>query len=102
MALSERSRNDIFRFFSATDMREETVDDMLAQFSTPDVDQLVTKDFLRSELALSHMNLRNEFNERLSAELGALRVEMRQQLHWMIGSMFTVFAALVAVMVALD
>lgn len=52
MSLSERSRSTLYHGLSAVIDDEEAVGEMLSHFPTHDLDQPVTRDHLRAELAV--------------------------------------------------
>jgi len=52
MSLSERSRNHLYTGLSAVIDDEEAVDEMLSHFPARDLDEPVTRDHLRAEIAL--------------------------------------------------
>ena len=83
MTLSQRHRSSIYRTLSDV-LGQEEAEAMLAEFPANEGSELVTKDFLRAELA--------EFRTELRNEIAALRVELhsglRQQLIWMIATIF--------------
>ncbi len=61
MALTERSRHKLYETFTDLINDEKAVEEMLSYFPARDVEEPVTKDFLRAEL---------------QSEIGAVRVEM--------------------------
>ena len=63
MPLTERSRHKLYETFTALIDDETAVQEMLSYFPARDVEEPVTKDFLRAEL---------------QTEIGALRTEMHQ------------------------
>lgn len=65
MALSQKHRTALYAHFLPT-VGEEVTEALLAEFPARDGDDLVTKEFLRAELA------------ELRAEMAGLRVEMHQ------------------------
>lgn len=73
MTLTAKHRNSIYRTLSPLIGEEET-EALLSEFPARDLDEPVTKEFLRAELA----ELRAEINDRL-----------RQQTIWMSGLMTT-------------
>ena len=73
MALSEKSRNEMYRYFSATQLGEEVTSEMIASFPG---DDFVTKDFLRAELADQIGSVRTDMAE----QIGTLRTDMANQI----------------------
>lgn len=73
MTLTAKHRNSIYRTLSPLIGEEET-EALLSEFPARDLDEPVTKEFLRAELA----GLRADMNDRL-----------RQQTIWMSGLMTT-------------
>ena len=63
MPLTERSRHKLYETFTALIDDETAVQEMLSYFPARDVEEPVTKDFLRAEL---------------QTEIGGLRAEMHQ------------------------
>jgi hypothetical protein len=63
MPMTERSRHKLYETFTALIDDETAVQEMLSYFPARDVEEPVTKDFLRAEL---------------QTEIGALRTEMHQ------------------------
>jgi hypothetical protein len=61
--MTERSRHKLYETFTALIDDETAVQEMLSYFPARDVEEPVTKDFLRAEL---------------QTEIGALRTEMHQ------------------------
>lgn len=70
--LSEKSRSAIYRGLASVVDDEEAVEEMLSHFPAREVEELVTKDFLRAEMA----ELRAEMRTELHREIGGLRGEM--------------------------
>ena len=63
MPMTERSRHKLYETFTALIDDEKAVQEMLSYFPARDVEEPVTKDFLRAEF---------------QTEIGALRTEMHQ------------------------
>ncbi len=61
MAISEKSRSALYQGL-ATVAGEEAVSEMLSYFPARDVDEHVTKDFLRAELADLRAEMHQGFN----------------------------------------
>ena len=82
MALSQKHRSSIYQQLTPI-LGEEEAEALLSQFPARDLDEPVTKDFVRAELA--------ELRAELLGEIGSLRAEMlekfREQTMWMAGSM---------------
>ena len=74
MPLTERSRHKLYETFTALIDDETAVQEMLSYFPARDVEEPVTKDFLRAELQTEIGALRAE----LHSEIGGLRAEMHQ------------------------
>jgi hypothetical protein len=81
MPLTERSRHKLYETFTALIDDETAVQEMLSYFPARDVEEPVTKDFLRAELQTEIGAVRVEIGElraELHAEIGGLRTEMHQ------------------------
>jgi hypothetical protein len=100
MALSTRHRSSIFQTLSPI-LGEEEAEAMLSQFPTRDLDEPVTKEFVRAEIADVRGTLRAEIAG-VRTEVQALRGELyteiaqlearindrfREQTMWMAGAM---------------
>lgn len=70
MPLTERSRHKLYETFTALIDDEKAVQEMLSYFPARDVEEPVTKDFLRAEL-------QTEIGA-VCVEIGDLRAEMHQ------------------------
>jgi hypothetical protein len=70
MPLTERSRHKLYETFTALIDDETAVQEMLSYFPARDVEEPVTKDFLRAELQTEIGAVR--------VEIGDLRAEMHQ------------------------
>ena len=70
MALSERSRSVLYQGLITIVDDEQAVQEMMSYFPARDVEEPVTKDFLRAEL--------NDLRGELRAEMADLRTEMGQ------------------------
>ena len=75
MALTEKSRSALYLGLSHV-IDEEAVEEMLSYFPARDVEESVTKEFLRAELAELEMRLSESLRSELHSEVGALRSEM--------------------------
>ena len=78
MALSTRHRSSIFQTLSPI-LGEEEAEAMLSQFPARDLDEPVTKEFVRAELADTRAELRAEIAD-VRAEVGELRGELRSEI----------------------
>lgn len=77
-ALTERSRSALYQGLT-TVIDEEAVQEMLSYFPARDVEEPVTKEFLRAEVADLRTELRDEMAElrtELRSEMSDLRTEM--------------------------
>ncbi|MDZ7732568.1 MAG: hypothetical protein U5R31_05115 [Acidimicrobiia bacterium] len=113
MALSEKSRTTVYTAFTEW-LGEEAAAEMMSQFSLTEGDEVVTRSFLRAELAELRGELRGEMADlrgelrgemadlrgemgdlrnELRGEMGDLRTEMhaslRRQTQWLAGLMVT-------------
>lgn len=70
MSLTERSRHKLYETFTDLIDDEKAVEEMLSYFPARDVEEPVTKDFLRAELG--------ELRAEMHSEIGDLRAEMLQ------------------------
>jgi hypothetical protein len=70
MPMTERSRHKLYETFTALIDDEDAVQEMLSYFPARDVEEPVTKDFLRAELQTEIGAVR--------VEIGDLRAEMHQ------------------------
>ena len=91
MALTERSRSALYLGLSNI-VDEEAVQEMMSFFPARDVEEPVTKEFLRAELS----DLRAE----LGSETSGLRAEMSAMesriIRWNLATMFVFAGAIVA------
>lgn len=78
MALSTRHRSSIFQTLSPI-LGEEEAEAMLSQFPARDLDEPVTKEFVRAELADTRAELRSEIAD-VRTEVGELRGELRSEI----------------------
>jgi hypothetical protein len=88
VAISEKSRSSLYQALSPI-AGEEAVGEMLSYFPSRDIDEPVTKEFLRAEMA----TLRAEFADLRAgfAELeGGIHAEANRMLVWLIGTMIAV------------
>ncbi len=92
MALSEKARSEIFQHLSPI-VGDQATSEMLSYFPARDVEEPVTKEFLRSEMAGMRLELHTEIGA-VRSELGDLRSEMhveigglRSEMHVEIGGL---------------
>jgi vacuolar-type H+-ATPase subunit I/STV1 len=81
--MTERSRHKLYETFTALIDDETAVQEMLSYFPARDVEEPVTKDFLRAELQSEVGAVRHEVGElraELHTEIGALRTEMHTEI----------------------
>ena len=89
MPMTERSRHKLYETFTALIDDETAVQEMLSYFPARDVEEPVTKDFLRAELQSEVGAVRLEVGElraELRTEIGAVRAEiggLRTEMHQM-------------------
>ena len=89
MPMTERSRHKLYETFTALIDDEDAVQEMLSYFPARDVEEPVTKDFLRAELQTEIGAVRLEVGElraELRTEIGAVRAEiggLRTEMHQM-------------------
>jgi hypothetical protein len=80
MSLSEKSRAAMFDYFGkATPLGEEVTSEMIANISSPDLNDLVTKDHLDSRVMEVRLEIHTEVSglrTEMHAEFAALRKEM--------------------------
>lgn len=95
MSLTEKSRSALYSGLSNI-VDEEAVEEMLSFFPARDVEEPVTKEFLRAEMATSTAGLRlemravrDELRDELHSEIGGLRTEFREELGREIGGLRT-------------
>lgn len=88
MPLSERSRTTIYQALEPV-VGEEAISEMLSHFPARDVEEPVTKEFLRAELAELRAELA-EFRAELSWTRGDLHDAMHRQTMWLMGAMITI------------
>ena len=107
MSLSEKSRSAIYTGLQAV-VDEEAVQEMLSYFPARDVEEPVTKDFLRAELAFSRVTLSDELRTEFRGEMAELRSEfrgemaelraaVRTQTQWLVGMMITLSGLIIGV-----
>lgn len=116
MSLTERHRSAIYQGLIAVVEDPEAVEAMLSQFPTRELDEPVTRDVLRAELADSDRrietrmtatadDLRAELAEgerrtetRMTAVADGLRAEIHAAMRWTITTMIALTAMIIAVM----
>ena len=105
MVLSQKHRTSIYSSLSPV-IGEEEAEALLAQFPDRD-DELVTKSYLRAELAELRTDLRGEIGDlrtELHSEVGGLRAEMhdrmRAQTAWFVGAIFAAISLAVTLSAA--
>ena len=86
MSLSERSRSALFLGLVGTVQGERAVEEMLSYFPARDVEEPVSKEFLRAELAVQQAEVQAEFAavrsemadgfSAVRSEMGGVRSEM--------------------------
>ena len=90
MTMTERSRAILYRRLSETVRDEQAVQELLSHFPAAEGDELVTKQFLRAEVATVRTEIAGVRTE-LHTEISGLRVEMHQGFRrtqaWMVGTM---------------
>jgi hypothetical protein len=83
MVLDARSRSSIYQKLVPT-LGEDDANTLMSQFPSVEADELVTKQFLRAELAEFRSDVRSEFADVLRefrGELAELRLEMHREMH---------------------
>ena len=129
MSLSERSRSALYLGLGRVVNDEKAVDEMLSYFPARDVEESVTKEFLRAEMTVQRAEVQAEFaavrldvagefaavrselreglatvRSEMAGEFAAVRSELhsgfRRQMVWMISTMFT-FNGLMVALVAM-
>lgn len=82
MALTERSRHKLFEVFHDLVDDEQAVQEMLSYFPARDVEEPVTKDFLRAEIGGLRAEMQSEFGAvraEMHSEIGGLRAETQAE-----------------------
>jgi hypothetical protein len=74
MALDARHRSSLYQKFVPL-LGEDDANALMSEFPASEANELVTKQFLRAELALTRGELRAELAE-LRSEMGGIRTEM--------------------------
>ena len=91
MALTERNRSALYQGLS-TIADEEAVQEMLSYFPARDVEEPVTKEFLRAELSGVESSIRTD----MSAMELRLNDRINRAMGWNIASMIAMAAVIVA------
>ena len=97
MSLSERSRSAIYQGLTEVIRDPQAVQEMLSYFPARDVEEPVTKEFLRAELTLVRLEI-VELRTDLRTEL---HQELRRMQAWMIATAVTMSGVLIAAMALL-
>ena len=92
MALSERSRSVLYQGLVTIVENEQAVQEMMSYFPARDVEEPVTKDFLRAEM--------NDLRAEMRTEMGDLRTEMGQMEGRLVDRINRMIAWTVATMIA--
>lgn len=106
MALDARTRSSIYGKFAEI-LGDHDANALMSEFPSVEADELVTKQFLRAELAELRSELRSEFRAglddlrgELHGGLGGLRLEMaerfQRQTTWLAGTVVASAALVVA------
>lgn len=103
MTLSERSRSALYQGLAAIIDDQEAVQEMLSQFPSRDVDEYVTKDFLRAEMTEFRSGMRADMaalRSEMRSDMASLRLELhtelRRQLVWTISTMIALAGSMIA------
>ena len=83
MALSERSRHELYELLRSTSIGEEATNEVLSHFPARDVEEPVTRADLRNETALIRLELHTEVDgvrDQLRTEMGELRDQLRTEM----------------------
>jgi hypothetical protein len=84
MALSEKHRSSIYQGLLQF-LGEEEAQALLSQFPARDLDEPVTKEFVRAEIA----DLRSEMHQGFGGIRAEMSERLREQTMWMAGSLVT-------------
>jgi hypothetical protein len=99
MALDARHRSEIYQRFVPL-LGEDNANALMSEFPSSEADELVTKQFLRAELALTKGELRSELAElrtdmaHFRTEMGAMENRLTLRMGGAIGVSTSVLAAL--------
>ncbi|HXH57362.1 hypothetical protein [Iamia sp.] len=120
MALTERSRSALYQGLGTIIDDEEAVREVLSHFPARDVEEPVTKDHLRAEMAELRAELRaaiRDLDHRMAAGFAAadqrmttgfaethrlIEARARDAQRWTIGTMIALMAVIVAALTALS
>ena len=104
MSLSQRSRTALYLGLTEVIADEEAVEEMLSHFLSRDLDEPVTKEFHRAEVADIRVEISGLRGE-LHTEVSGLRAEMHQGFQRltlaMVGSMISLAAVIIAAAAAI-
>jgi hypothetical protein len=110
MSLTQKSRTEIYRALSELGADPDAVEEFLSHFPSRDLDEPVTKEFLRAEaatlraeMAEGHGQLRAEMlagHGQLRAEIAELRTEMHRGFQRMTLSLAALMVSMTGVTVA--
>ena len=92
MALSERSRSVLYQGLVTIVENEQAVQEMMSYFPARDVEEPVTRDFLRAEL--------NQLRAEMRADMGHLEGRLIDRINRMIAWNVATMIAFAAVLVA--
>lgn len=102
MALDARTRSEIYGKLSPL-LGEEHANALMSEFPALEADELVTKQFLRAEMAelrTEMAELRTELRTDLRGEIGSVRTEMAERFHrqttWLVATVAGSAAVIVA------
>ena len=102
MALDARTRSSIYGKFAEL-LGDHDANALMSEFPSVEADELVTKQFLRAELAVLRSELREEIGASASGlrgEIGELRFEMLERFHrqtvWLTGTVVASAGAIIA------
>lgn len=110
MALSEKHRSSIYRTLSPM-LGEEEAEALLSQFPARELDEPVTQEFVRAEIAGVRTEIA-DLRAEMRAEIAGVRAEiaglearmserMRQQTIWFMGALISSNALIAAIVAAL-
>ncbi len=106
MALSEKNRAALYQGLSNV-VDEEAVQEMLSYFPARDVEESVTKEFMRAEMSDFKAEMRADmadFKAEMRADMADFKAEMRADMaamqlrliRWNVGTLITFSAVLIA------
>jgi len=79
MSLTERSRHKLYETFTDLVGDDQAVEEMLSYFPARDVEEPVTKEYLRAELAVVRTEI-GDLRTELHTEIGKLRTELHTEI----------------------